>query len=77
MEVLFRHVRLILGTAGICLWLALFIVFLIMPQYTASSQILLDPRKQNVLGPEAITSEFISVLDRPMVKLQSSSLGHC
>src|SRR3954447_6897632 len=57
-EVSFRHVRLILGAAGISLSLALFIVFLIVPQYTSSSQILLEPRKQNLLGPEAITSEF-------------------
>ena len=58
-EVLFRHARLILGMAGICLSLALFVVFLIVPQYTASTQILLEPRKQNLLGPEAIT-EFVS-----------------
>ena len=57
-EVLFRHARMILGMGGIALALALFIFFLVVPQYTASSQILLDPRKQNILGPEAITSEF-------------------
>ena len=58
-EVLFRHARMILGMGGIALALALFIFLLVVPQYTATSQILLDPRKQNILGPEAITSEFM------------------
>src|SRR5262249_5081914 len=76
-EVLFRHVRLILGMAGICLSLALFIVFLITPQYTASSQILLEPRKQNLLGPEAITSDAVSsaeVVDGQIAIIKSRAL---
>ena len=77
LEVLFRHVRMILGMAGICLALALFIVFLIVPEYTASSQILLDPRKQNLLGPEAITSELIldsAAVDGQIALIKSRSL---
>ena len=77
LEVLFRHVRMILGMAGICLVLMLFIAFLIMPQYTAFSQILLDPRKQNLLGPEAITSELIldsSSIDGQIALIKSRSL---
>jgi exopolysaccharide transport family protein len=58
-EVLLRHIRMILGMAGIGLSLAVFIFLLIVPQYTASSQILLNPQKQNILGPEAISSEAI------------------
>ena len=76
-EVLLRHVRMILGAAGICLGLALFFVFLIVPQYTASSQILLDPRKQNVLGPEAISSEFVldaASVDGQIAIIKSRSL---
>ena len=75
-EVLFRHARLILGAAGISLSLALFIVFLIVPQYTASSQILLEPRKQNLLGPEAVTSEFGSAAESAApVRLSCRTLG--
>src|ERR1700688_577205 len=68
---------MILGMAGICLVLMLFIAFLIMPQYTAFSQILLDPRKQNLLGPEAITSELIldsSSIDGQIALIKSRSL---
>jgi exopolysaccharide transport family protein len=76
-EVLFRHARMILGMAGICLALALFIIFLITPEYTASSQILLDPSKQNILGPEAITSELnldSSAVDGQIALVKSKSL---
>ena len=76
-EVLFRHARMIIAAAGICLALAVFIVLLIVPQYTASSQILLDPRRQNLLGPEATTSDLgfdANAVESQIAVIRSQSL---
>ncbi len=75
-EVLLRRSRLILGMTGVSLLLALFIVLTITPRYTATSQVLLDPRKQNLLGPEAIASDWtldVATVDSQLSIIQSRS----
>ena len=79
LAVLFRHARLILVTAGVSIGSALFFSSLIIPQYTASAQILLDPKRQNLLGPDAIsaTSELLldaASIDGQIVIIKSRSL---
>ncbi len=67
LDFLFRHARIILGMAGICLATAFFILSFTVPEYTAFSQILLDPKRQNLLGPEAISPTSELLLDAASV----------
>jgi exopolysaccharide transport family protein len=50
--------RVILSVSAAIVLLTIFIVFTITPRYTATVQILLDPHKQNVIGPEALIGEL-------------------
>jgi exopolysaccharide transport family protein len=52
-----RQLRVILGVAAAIVLLTTFVVFTITPRYTASVQILLDPRKQNIIGSDALIGE--------------------
>lgn len=63
-----RRWRLILTTAVGCVVLAAIVCIAVTPVYTATSQILLDPRKQHVFGQDAVGAD--SGLDSSIVDSQ-------
>jgi polysaccharide biosynthesis transport protein len=56
LRVLYRRLTLILGTIGVVLSLALLYLFLATPLYTASTEILIDPRKKHTIENEVVPS---------------------
>lgn len=56
LRVLYRRLTLILGTIGVVLSLALVYLFLATPLYTASTEILIDPRKKHTIENEVVPS---------------------
>jgi exopolysaccharide transport family protein len=71
--VLLRRSRVILGIAASVLLLSVFVVFAITPRYTSTAQILLDPRKSNIIGGEMIADapSDLTAIDNQMALLQS------
>lgn len=63
-----RRWRLILATALGCVILAAIVCVTVTPVYTATSQVLLDPRKQNVFGTDTVSQD--AVLDSSIVDSQ-------
>ena len=63
-----RRYRVILGVAAACLVLAGIVCVSVTPVYNATSQVLLDPRKQHIFGQEAVTVD--SGLDSSIVDSQ-------
>lgn len=63
-----RRWKLILGAMCGAVVLAVIFCMLVTPIYTATSQILLDPRKQHVFGQEAVTPD--AALDSSIVDSQ-------
>jgi succinoglycan biosynthesis transport protein ExoP len=72
-----RRGRFIASTTAILTLLALFILHAVTPLYTATSQVLLDPRREAVLGADSILSELTldsSMVDSQVALLRSRSL---
>lgn len=63
-----RRWILILATAVGCVVLAMIVCVSLTPVYTATSQILLDPRKQHIFGSDAVSQD--SSLDSSIVDSQ-------
>lgn len=53
-----RRWKLILATTIATVALSLLVLLNVTPKYTATSQVLLDPRKEKIFGNEQIVSEF-------------------
>lgn len=77
LDFFYRRWKFIASAAGLILLLTLFVLYAITPQYTATTQVLLDPQRDSVLGAEAIMSELTldsSMVDSQVALLQSRSL---
>jgi exopolysaccharide transport family protein len=75
--ILIRHARLMFGVAAAIVLLALLVTSMLSPRYTATAQIMLESRKQNVIGIDALVSDLPfdqATVDSQIALVQSPSL---
>ena len=75
--ILLRNIRVILGMAGVIFLLTIFVLLTITPKYTATAQIMLDPRKQNVIGAESMIADLPfdqTAVDNQIALVQSPAM---
>ena len=53
-----RRWKLILATAGVVAAIALIVVLALTPRYTATAQVLLEPKKEKLFGADSIIPEL-------------------
>ena len=71
---LWRQWKLIAGVAALALFIGAAYVARQTPLYTATAQLLLDPRKEKAAGPDAILSDEHLMIDNQIAIIQSSAL---
>ncbi|MDP2620652.1 MAG: polysaccharide biosynthesis tyrosine autokinase [Hyphomicrobiales bacterium] len=77
-RMVWRRWQVIAGTVGVGVGAALFYLVTATPLYTASTTILIEPRKQNILDAEAVVSGFstdTAAIESEVELIKSSSMA--